>query len=394
MTTTTTTSTISTTTAKKSRAKKDNSSTTNTAAAAAAAATVSSAKPISKTEESPATETEETKKRGRKPRGGKLVVNPEELKPAAVVLPNIILHLRCSSKELNEYNSKLSKMVNDPLEYNPDVPLTISTYNDNILSQTYSAFDDSQDQIIGNNTVSTPVAGCTYFCPDCNSSKMIISQNEVKTAEDDNSNLREINTKIKQLKVQLYKNCFAQEKTSSCFWDTCEYDSEPCCIPKHINDNEIGGYGSFCRPECAVAYLMKENIDDSTKFERYHLLNQVYGKAYGYKKNIKPAPNPYYMLDKYYGNLSIQEYRKLLKTEHLLAVVDKPITRILPELHEDNDELIMGIYGCDKTADKQTNHTSISTSGYKVKRQSERQQGPSKNSIIMQKFGLANTPAE
>ena len=67
----------------------------------------------------------------------------------------------------------------------------------------------------------------------------------------------------------------------------------------------------------------------------------IYCKIYEYNKNIKPAPNPYYTLDKYYGNLSIQEYRKLLKNERLLLVVEKPLSRILPELHEDNDDYIL-----------------------------------------------------
>jgi hypothetical protein len=57
-----------------------------------------------------------------------------------------------------------------------------------------------------------------------------------------------------------------------------------------------------------VGHLINENIDSSTKFERYHLLNNLYTKIYGYKNNIKPAPNVYYILDKYYGNLSIQEF--------------------------------------------------------------------------------------
>jgi hypothetical protein len=130
---------------------------------------------------------------------------------------------------------------------------------------------------------------------------------------------------------------------------------------------------------------MKENLDDSTKFERYHLLNQIYGKVYEYKKNIKPAPNPHYLLEKFYGNLSIQEYRKLLKTEHLLLVVEKPMTRILPELFEDNDNFIMSIYG---TSNSSTQSTSNSV--YKVKRQSEKQQGPSKTSIMRDKFGLSS----
>ena len=40
--------------------------------------------------------------------------------------------------------------------------------------------------------------------------------------------------------------------------------------------------------------------------------NNIYGKIYNYEKSIKPAPNPFYTLDKYHGNLSINEYRKLL----------------------------------------------------------------------------------
>jgi len=142
------------------------------------------------------------------------------------------------------------------------------------------------------------------------------------------------------------------------------------------------GYGSFCQPECAVAYLMKQNLDDSTKFEQYHLLNQLYSKVYDYKKNIKPAPDPYYLLDKFYGNLSIQEYRKLIKSEHMLLVLDKPMTRTLPELHEDSEEIGMNLI--QSTA--QSN--SINTGMYKVKRNSEKQKGPSKNEIIRETFGM------
>jgi hypothetical protein len=86
---------------------------------------------------------------------------------------------------------------------------------------------------------------------------------------------------------------------------------------------------------------MNENIDSSTKFERYHLLNHIYAKIYNYTKNIKPAPSPYYMLQKYYGNLTIQEYRSLLHNERLFLIVDKPLTKILPELHEDNDRFLI-----------------------------------------------------
>jgi hypothetical protein len=130
---------------------------------------------------------------------------------------------------------------------------------------------------------------------------------------------------------------------------------------------------------------MKENIDDSSKFDRYNLLNQIYSKIYDFKKNIKPAPNPYYLLDKFYGNLSIQEYRRLLKSEHMLLVIDKPLTRILPELHEDTDEFILNIYG--NSENKSSVKTQQSNGVYKVKRQSEKVPGPSKSSIVHTAFG-------
>ena len=81
---------------------------------------------------------------------------------------------------------------------------------------------------------------------------------------------------------------------------------------------------------------MNENINDSEKFERYHLLNFIYGKIYDYKKPIRPAPNPYYTLNKFMGNISIEDYlEKYFEYEKMLLVIEKPLTRNL--LVEDND---------------------------------------------------------
>jgi hypothetical protein len=218
------------------------------------------------------------------------------------------------------------------------------------------------------------------LCRICNES--IAEDANPDFSDEKDINMKDINHKLKNLKINLYKNTL-QDKKSACFWCTYDYDNQPCYIPKYEMDEKIYGYGSFCRPECAVAYLMKENLDDSTKFERYHLLNNLYGKVYDFKKNIKPAPNPYYLLDKFFGNLSIQEYRKLLKTEHLLTVIDKPLSRTLPELFEDNDNFLLGIYGgCTKPTNNNGNV-------FKVKRQSEHTVAQSKSSIMKEKFGLS-----
>ena len=312
------------------------------------------------------------KKRGRKPKGGKIIHN-NIVEPANITnQSNIILHLKCSLKDIIQDNKDT---ITNPLEYNPSVPPEIMSYDDNKQGFSYYTVD--------NHSTDTKLAYTDIICKKCNSSLDSESENIEHTfvENDDKISLKDINSKLKRLRIQFYKNTL-NDKKSACFWCTYEFDNEPCYIPKYEMDDTICGYGCFCRPECAVGYLMRENINDSMKFDRYQLLNHIYSKVYGFKKNIKPAPNPYYLLDKFYGSLSIQEYRKLLKTEHMLLVLDKPLTRILPELHDDNDDFILNIYGGVKTNQGNTGGQ------YKVKRQSEKTQGPTKSSIIKDKFGI------
>jgi len=332
-----------------------------------------------------------TKKRGRKPKGGKIVTKTMNNQNSAHTVSNVILHLKCSTQDLNDYNTQMTKKITDPLTYNPSVPPNIMTYNvadtsvfssyneSESFSQTNYAYMETLPKIL-------PTAIDSATIKDGHTTE---PESEKKTCEeieelDDDTNIKDIHSKLKKMKINLYKNTL-NDKKSACFWCTYPFDNLVCYIPKYEMDGNLAGYGSFCRPECAVAYLMKENIDDSTKFERYHLLNRIYSKIYNYNKNIKPAPNPYYLLDKFYGNLSIQEYRKLLKTEHMLLVIDKPLTRILPELHEDNEEFILNMY-----RNKPPNSSVNTTGVYKVKKQSEKPAGPSKNSIMRDNFGLTN----
>jgi hypothetical protein len=82
------------------------------------------------------------------------------------------------------------------------------------------------------------------------------------------------------------------------------------------------------------------------------------------------------MLEKYYGSLTIQEYRSILKTDRLFLIVDKPLTRILPEFHEDNDEFII-------------NNKIIPSNNYQAKNKlATIKKNQTKNSILSEKFGL------
>tara|TARA_B100000686_G_C16729971_1_gene940073 strand:- start:409 stop:1335 length:927 start_codon:yes stop_codon:yes gene_type:complete len=250
------------------------------------------------------------KKRGRKPKGGKIIKKTSKLqKKNDIIIPNIILHLKCFTNELE----KKSETFFSNFQYNPD--------NINNI-ESYSMLKNKKQ---GNNVDNYE---------KINKKNKIISQDETKK----NTTVKIIWEKLNNLSKQL-RNNDCDNKNSDCFWCTYPFDTQPFYIPTNVKKKVIDVYGCFCSPECSVAYLMNERIDSSVLWERYSLLNNIYGKILKYKKNIKPAPNPFYTLEKYYGNLTIEEYRKLLKIDNLLLVVDKPLTKILPEVHEDNNDI-------------------------------------------------------
>ena len=289
--------------------------------------------------------------------------------------------------DLELYNNDYNKIVKNPLQYVPIVPKEFTSYNNN-NNNVYAIYDENENdnKKVDNEIATLQDRNEMAFTSLDNDTLLTSYSYPPSEAIEKDVQILDINTKLKRLKINLYKNTLPDKKPA-CFWCTYDFDNPSCYIPKYEIDDKIFGYGAFCRPECAAAYLMKENLDDSMKFERYHLLNQIYGKVYDYKKNIKPAPNPFYLLDKYYGNLSIQEYRKLLKSEHLLLVLEKPLTRILPELHEDNEEYIENFYGA--IDGKSFDPNKYKQSGtYKVKKQSDKQNGPTKTSLLREHFGL------
>ena len=257
------------------------------------------------------------KKRGRKPKGGKIIVNTNVPLADTVHEYNIILHLKCGESDLGN-NNFLSAINYDPVVHAVE---TFQFENTKGLEFNYLTNTDTE-------------ADNTFMSEE-------ISHTKTKETEEIDCT-KKLYKKIKELTINLHKNDITDKK-ADCFWCTCPFDNPPLYIPKYELNGIYYCYGCFCSPECATAFLFKESIDSSTRFERYHLLNHIYCKIYDYNKNIKPAPDPFYTLNKYYGNLTIQEYRLLLKNERILIIVDKPLSRILPELHEDNDDFINNV---------------------------------------------------
>lgn len=148
-----------------------------------------------------------------------------------------------------------------------------------------------------------------------------------------------INHKIEELNnsIILTNQSMCQ---SVCFWCSFDFNSKPIHIPlKEVRiKNEFKhyeGFGNFCCVECAVAYLLNDNdITESIRFQRLHLINYIYKPILGYDVNspIIPAPNPRFLTKKFGGTLTIDEYRHLINHETQLIQTTKPIFPTLPNI--------------------------------------------------------------
>jgi len=329
------------------------------------------------------------KKRGRKPKGGKIIHNVVIDNSNKIEKPNIILHLKCFLKDLDNHiennfdnidsykfpskNNLMYEVINEGI--NEDV----ASFGENVQSQNIFSSQKPDNKIIH-------VINSNYNPNIEINNENIVNTQTLHNNGNNGSDTKEIYRKLKDLEMSLHLNN-VQDKKSACFWCTCDFDNPPIYIPKHFLKESYHVYGCFCTPECGVAYLMNESIDSSTKFERYHLMNHIYTKVYNYTKNIKPSPSPFYMLEKYYGNLSINEYRALIRNDRLFLIVDKPLTRIMPELHVDNEDFII-------------NNKIISTNTFQISKKSHQKNSNSgstnnnnsttKASILNDAFGFGS----
>jgi len=322
------------------------------------------------------------KRRGRKPKGGKIVPTQIPVTSITIDKPNILIHLKCSMADLKS----IEKETIGTYQFTPN---NISTeylklerntqdnqFNDNYFliepqNDTYNLTTEQQFTF----TNSTPLTYSTSIPPHVINVPTQVSCSNTpgcKCEATAQLSKKMLCKKLNDLSVNLHKNNI--DKKSACFWCTYDFDTPVIYIPKYNIHEQYYVYGCFCAPECAFAYLMNENIDTATKFERYQLLNYIYKSLYNYTNNIKPAPNPYYMLDKFYGNLSIQEYRSLFQTDRLFLIVDKPLTKMMPEMVEDNDEFIL-------------NKKLIPSGNYQIKRGSTKR-GDNKKDILSEQFNL------
>ena len=288
------------------------------------------------------------KKRGRKPKGGKILPTHNKITYAnTYVVKNIVLHLRCNKSDLEK--SELDESVG-----------SISGFSiENKNKSEYGRIVDVKDEIailddgksewelkkkikgeikIDGEKVRSDVKN-EMETNKCEGYMDHVYRDEVNKMSVEGRSM--VNNKIKELQYNFYHNT-TYDKQSACFWCSYGFANEAYFLPMYVdNNNCYHVYGHFCAPECALSYLMNQNIDISVKYERSSLLHALYMPLYEYKASIIPAPSPHYLLQKYSGNLTIDEYRSLFHNDKIIMVLQKPITKIYPEIHEDNTDFIM-----------------------------------------------------
>ncbi len=115
---------------------------------------------------------------------------------------------------------------------------------------------------------------------------------------------------------------------TACFWCCHGFTWKPVVIPsryENVSDNIGGGlykvYGNFCTPECAMAYLLNEQIDMNSRWERISWLHHIY--CVNDMKHLYPAPGRE-VLKMFGGPYDIDEFRGLCLSRKLRVDINYP----------------------------------------------------------------------
>lgn len=219
----------------------------------------------------------------------------------------LIVHLPIQSKDV---------MFNDiPITYDPLPPSNPEAYN----SLNNNPFEDTAEEVTlvtnnenQNNNDSTPKG------------------NTVENVSQNNQNVSNSGTidfyNLKGTLLVQYKNSTEIKKIpdtsdSACFWCCHTFIWKPVILPLRDQGEYLQVYGNFCCPECAMAYLFDIRQDSHTRWEQLAILNRLYREACGGK--IYPAPSRNVL--KYFGgNLTIEEYRALIRSQKVRIDVHIP----------------------------------------------------------------------
>ena len=242
-------------------------------------------------------------------------VGPDGIKGSllAEVRRPLIVHLSIQSKDV-PYN-------NMPIIYDPHPPIDAMPYDMNFDNPFYETVENLEPQ---NNTIITPQIERLPIKQEqyTNNETVTISANTVTTTQEteiDYYNLK--STLLVQFKNSSEVKTIPQTSDDACFWCCHTFTNRPVVLPARDTGEYLTVIGNFCSPECACAYLFDMRQDTHTRWEQLALLYRVYSEACNNKIHPAPARN---ILKLFGGNLSIQEYRQLIRSHKVRVDIHLP----------------------------------------------------------------------
>jgi hypothetical protein len=237
------------------------------------------------------------------------VVGPEGIE--GNLLPEarrpLIVHLPIQSKDVH---------MNDmPIMYDPHPPTDAQPYDINADNPFYEGVEQFESQNESNLIIVPPTSEPTQTTK--NEPKQ--ETNIVQEQEVDYYNLK--STLLIQYKDSAEVKTVPQTSDVACFWCCHTFTNRPVVLPIRDTGEHLQVMGNFCSPECACAYLFDMRQDSHTRWEQLALLYRVYGEACNGKIHPSPARN---VLKHFGGNLSITEYRNLIRSHKVRIDIHLP----------------------------------------------------------------------
>ena len=271
---------------------------------------------LGENEKVPEQEPKPKKKRGRKPKQV-FIMDQSDLKIDTD--EQVILHLPISSKEKQSDNQVA------PLPFDG---------NDNLYSLP-AGLSQSQGGLIegdeNNNHLFLNISKIVQPNPQEDVNEILEELNKQRQQEINYSNTN--NDKISYVFLDYLEHNFKQKWPSStrisCLWCCEEFDNEPYGIPMSKLGDTFLMFGNFCCPQCAAAYIFDENDNTNELWERYSLLNFLYGSP-GEKINVAL---PRLALKKFGGPFTLDEWKKKSKCKTYRLIMP-PMVSIIPTLEE------------------------------------------------------------
>jgi len=205
----------------------------------------------------------------------------------------LIVHLSIQSKDIP---------VNDmPITYDPNPPSDAIPYD----IHSNNPFYDDVEQFLESKT------------PE------IVPPEVVNTVESSTDiNYYNINSNLLfQFNNYNDRKTIPEKSDAACFWCCHTFTNRPVVLPIRDTGEYLQVTGNFCSPECASAYLFDMRQDSHTRWEQLALLYRVYAESCDGK--IHPAPSRN-ILTLFGGNLSIQEYRGLIRSHKVRVDIHLP----------------------------------------------------------------------